>query len=79
MVCSRCGLIRPEKFGRCACCGYPVHATVAQLAEHRTCNAGVAGSTPARGSNAPAEADPSLLDRKLWCWWWSDVPRYPRG
>jgi hypothetical protein len=34
-----------------SCDNMKLHAFVAQLAEHRTCNAGVVGSTPIEGSN----------------------------
>lgn len=79
-MCSRCGLLRPEKFGgswRCGCCGLP-EGSVAN--GRQTASKAVdAGSSPATPANpAPEGADLPLslaAERRLWSWWWVDVPR----
>ena len=73
MICSRCGLIRPEKFGRgwrCACCGLEC-GTGRQVERHGPAKPAYGGSIPPRCSNKPVViADPGLQERRLWCWWW---------
>lgn len=76
MLCSRCGLARPEAFGRgwrCACCGLE-YCIGSQVVRRGPAKPSCGGSIPLRCSNKPAGvADPGLLERKLWCWWWMDI------